>query len=353
MIQGNAEILLVQRDGSVILQVRDDKPGITNPGLISSFGGHIEAGEEPIDAALREINEETNLNLQKDQLLFFDKRCKTKAVHGEDWDVYYYGVRQVSTEGLKVFEGAGFTVIHNLEELRASKTSKLLQEVLTDYFEGFRKYVFYPDIDEQSRTRLYREYLDKILAGHQPSRLKQPVLFACTGLVAAGKSTVTAPLAELADCARVSSDEIREMFFINGFNFGGFRGLMHDVNTELATQRYNIFLDFNISTNMPLLDELIAAGYKPFIVHANPPFAFIKDKILSGKMKHELTFFAKDEHVYQSLLTWKHEHAQKLPELRERYGVWYEADTSREDVAAVIAEMQQKFQRELRTLQQS
>ena len=80
----NAEILLVREDGSVILQVRDDKQGITNPGYISSFGGHIEPGEEPIEAAVREINEETNLNLTSDDLTFYRRCRKTKEVHGED-----------------------------------------------------------------------------------------------------------------------------------------------------------------------------------------------------------------------------------------------------------------------------
>jgi 8-oxo-dGTP pyrophosphatase MutT (NUDIX family) len=348
MINANAEILLFQKD---VLQVRDNKPGITNPGLISSFGGHIEEGEEPIDAAIREINEETNLGLKKEQLVFYDKRRKTKEIHGEDWDVYYFGVNRIETKGLKVFEGSGFTVIHNLEELNNSNTTKLLKEVLTDYFEGFRKYLFYPAIDEQSRKRLYKEYYDKITANHHPSNLKRPVVLACTGLVAAGKSTITSALAGMADCVKVSSDEIRELFFVNGFNFADFRSFKNDILANLVAKRYNIFLDFNISTNQHVLDELINAGYKHFVIYANPPFDYIQNKILSGNMKHELTFFAKDEHVFKSLLTWKDEHIEVLPKLIQKYGIWYEADTSRSDLDAVMLDMQRKFKQELQQLQ--
>ncbi len=132
---GNAEILLIRDDGSLILQVRDDKPGITNPGLVTSFGGHIEPGEEPLDAAVREINEETNLNLKRSDLTFYKKCRKTKEVHGEDWDVYYFIAHGVSEAGLKVFEGQGYKIVRNLAELQAAKTSILLAETLTKYFE--------------------------------------------------------------------------------------------------------------------------------------------------------------------------------------------------------------------------
>lgn len=351
MNHANAEILLFQKDGSVILQVRDDKPGITNPGLISSFGGHIEDGEEPIDAALREINEETNLAVKKDQLIFYDKRRKTREVHGEDWNVYYFGVGQMNTKGLQVFEGSGFTVIRNLNELNEANTTKLLKEVLTDYFEGFRKYLFYPNIDTQSRNRLYKQYLNKIVKGHSPTKLKQPVALACTGLVAAGKSTIATPLAHMSDCVTVSSDQIREKFFKNGFNFDGFRSFMKDILKELSAKKYNIFLDFNISTNMQVLDELVGVGYKPFILYANPPFEYIENKILSGDMRHELTFFAKDEHVFRSLLSWKDEHVKALPKLIKKYGVWYEVDTSRKDRDKIISEMKQGFIHELQKLE--
>lgn len=135
-IHANAEVILVRRDGALILQQRDDKPGITNPGMVASFGGHIEANEKPVDAAIREINEETNLSLKKSDLKFFGKYRKTKQIHGEDWDVYYYVANDVDDRALKVYEGQGYKIIKSLKDLDKLDTSVLIREVLEDYFRG-------------------------------------------------------------------------------------------------------------------------------------------------------------------------------------------------------------------------
>lgn len=342
----NAEILLVRDDGALILQVRDDKPGITNPGLIASFGGHIEEGEQPIDAAMREINEETNLNLSKDQLQYYRKCRKTKEIHGEDWDVYFFVAQHVTEDSLEVFEGSGYTIIHNKEELNTAKTTILLKQVLTDYFDGFRSFVFLPDITPDQEAELFNQYIQKQTVGKSGAK-KHPIALACTGVVASGKSTITTPLAEISDAVTVSTDEIRELFFVNGCNFKEVRPFVRRVIDKLAAEDYNIFLDFNISTNTPILDQLLEKGYKTYITHANPPADFVQNKILSGNMKHELTFFSKDEFLYLSMQEWKDEHLASLPALKQRYGIWREVDTSQPNLDSVIEKMKVDFQAEL------
>jgi 8-oxo-dGTP pyrophosphatase MutT (NUDIX family) len=290
-MNGNAEILLIRKDGSVILQVRDNKPGITNPGLIASFGGHIEDGEEPIDAAVREINEETNLQLHKDQLEFYRKCHKTREIHGEDWDVYYFAAKNISERGLEVFEGAGYTIIRNKAELEKARTTILLREVLIDYFDGFRSHIFKADMGSDIRGKMVEELYNGLRAGKRPATYRHPAALACTGLVASGKSTITEPLAEAIGAVRISSDYIREVFFQKGYNFKEVRAVIRMLLSKFEADGYNIFLDFNISTNIGILDELKSIGYKIYVVHANPPESFIKNKILSGNMKHELSFF--------------------------------------------------------------
>lgn len=147
---------------------------------------------------------------------------------------------------------------------------------------------------------------------------------------------------------RVSSDYIREMFFKAGYNFDQVRPFIGLLLERLTSERYDIFLDFNISTNIPILDMLKTAGYRIFVIHANPPESFIKEKILTGNMKHELTFFPKDEHVYESMLGWREEHYAHLPELKQKHGIWYEVDTSRTDLKKVIRDMSERFARVLR-----
>jgi 8-oxo-dGTP diphosphatase len=50
--------IITDTDGRFLLQHRDDKPGIVNPGKWGSFGGELEPHETPEDGMLRELEEE-------------------------------------------------------------------------------------------------------------------------------------------------------------------------------------------------------------------------------------------------------------------------------------------------------
>ncbi len=50
--------ILLDTEGRLLLQQRDDIPGILQPGKISLFGGHRENGETCLQCAVREIAEE-------------------------------------------------------------------------------------------------------------------------------------------------------------------------------------------------------------------------------------------------------------------------------------------------------
>ena len=58
-----AAAILVGTCGRLLLQQRDDIPGLLYAGLVGLFGGHSEDGETPLDCVLREIFEETGLAL--------------------------------------------------------------------------------------------------------------------------------------------------------------------------------------------------------------------------------------------------------------------------------------------------
>ncbi len=56
-------ICILYREGKFLMQLRDDIPTILYPGLWGFFGGHMEAGETPEVAVIREIAEEIDYAL--------------------------------------------------------------------------------------------------------------------------------------------------------------------------------------------------------------------------------------------------------------------------------------------------
>lgn len=51
-------LAILPRDGKFLMQLRDNIPTILYPGLWGLFGGHMEAGETPEIAVMREVIEE-------------------------------------------------------------------------------------------------------------------------------------------------------------------------------------------------------------------------------------------------------------------------------------------------------
>lgn len=96
--------LIVADDGRILLQHRDDAPGIINPGGWGFFGGHIEPGERPAEAFLRELDEEVGWRPRH-----FEPYL-TREVHGDGWRVMSHAFAahlDVPLEGLTLLEGAG------------------------------------------------------------------------------------------------------------------------------------------------------------------------------------------------------------------------------------------------------
>ena len=51
-------VAMLERQEQWLLQLRDDIPGIVHPGTWGLFGGHLDPGETPEQAAIRELQEE-------------------------------------------------------------------------------------------------------------------------------------------------------------------------------------------------------------------------------------------------------------------------------------------------------
>ena len=98
--------LLVDTNGKLIAQQRDDKPGITNPGMVSLFGGTSHEGESPVETLRRELQEELELEINSNNLLL----QTVKHENGTNVACSIYIVTGVDAEKLKIHEGAGFAV---------------------------------------------------------------------------------------------------------------------------------------------------------------------------------------------------------------------------------------------------
>jgi 8-oxo-dGTP diphosphatase len=59
-----AQVLLFDRDRKLLIYLRDDKPDIPFPNSWDFFGGHVEDGETPEQALVREVKEELGVVLR-------------------------------------------------------------------------------------------------------------------------------------------------------------------------------------------------------------------------------------------------------------------------------------------------
>jgi len=114
--------LLISKNGRAILQVRDDKPGIANPGMHTIFGGLQEPGESTVECVLRELQEEVTLAFTEDDLELLGYFNKTEA-NGTKTLCTVFCVRNVDAAQIDLQEGQGIAELSPQEALASEKVS--------------------------------------------------------------------------------------------------------------------------------------------------------------------------------------------------------------------------------------
>ena len=128
-----AQILLFDRNNCLIIHLRDDKPDIPFPNHWDLIGGHVEAGETPEQALVRETKEEIGLELK--QWRFFRRyECSVGDAYPNIKFIYHAEIDCLAAE-LPLFEGQrliGITPQERFDFRFANILGKILEDFIAE-----------------------------------------------------------------------------------------------------------------------------------------------------------------------------------------------------------------------------
>lgn len=104
-IEDHVSIVLLAEDGRVIIQRRDNIPTIKYPGRCALPGGRVEPGEIPLEAAIRELREETGLEVPSLEFLGKKRVVFPNSTQANLW--IYWG-RYDGNQPIQSLEGQMF-----------------------------------------------------------------------------------------------------------------------------------------------------------------------------------------------------------------------------------------------------
>lgn len=125
-----AQVLLFDRDNRLLIYLRDDKADIPFPNYWDFFGGHLEAGETPEQALVREVKEELGIELVTYEF-FRSYQCLQGDVYPNE--KYIYRARIDSTiDELTLREGQRLASIE-FDQCSRFKFANILATILKDF----------------------------------------------------------------------------------------------------------------------------------------------------------------------------------------------------------------------------
>jgi 8-oxo-dGTP diphosphatase len=125
-----AAIILENDEGKFLLYLRDNNPDIPFPNHWDLIGGHIEEGETPEEALVREVKEELDLDLK--EYTFYKKyECLTGDAY-ENIKFIYSGKINLPIEKVTLLEGVR-PQYFSKEEIPNVKFANILKSIVMDY----------------------------------------------------------------------------------------------------------------------------------------------------------------------------------------------------------------------------
>jgi 8-oxo-dGTP diphosphatase len=125
-----AAIILENHKGEFLLYLRDNKPGIPFPDHWDLIGGHVEEGETPEEALVREVKEELDIDLK--EYTFYKKyECLTGDAY-ENVKYIYSGKINLPIEEITLLEGVRAQYFSR-EEIPDIKFANILKSIVMEY----------------------------------------------------------------------------------------------------------------------------------------------------------------------------------------------------------------------------
>ena len=130
-------IFLILPTGQIVAQLRDNIPGIASQGMLSTFGGGADIGETPLQAAVRELEEETSLktNYTMEFVATFihPQTQKNPELIQEN---HVFLARVGNFEQIQIKEGVGFVVLRknvDFGKVNAGEGTQIAWKLLQEY----------------------------------------------------------------------------------------------------------------------------------------------------------------------------------------------------------------------------
>lgn len=125
--------LLFDRHGRLLIYLRDNKPEIPFPNHWDFFGGHIEEGETPEQALVREVREEIGIELR--QWNFFRRyECNEGDAYPNLKYVYWAKIDKIAQE-LTLHEGRRLMSI-SPEQRQNVRFANILGQILEEFIDS-------------------------------------------------------------------------------------------------------------------------------------------------------------------------------------------------------------------------
>jgi 8-oxo-dGTP pyrophosphatase MutT (NUDIX family) len=130
-------IFLILPKGQIVAQLRDNIPGIASQGMLSTFGGGVDIGESPKQAAVRELEEETCLKTN-DEMEFITTFMYRKTRNHQEFvqENHLFLARVNNFEQIEIKEGVGFVVLRkdvDFGKVNAGEGTQMAWQLLQEY----------------------------------------------------------------------------------------------------------------------------------------------------------------------------------------------------------------------------